>query len=287
MRCACLLASVFVFALTGSVLALERQAFQLREDFGAEPLADNNLQYYYYLPCPTYSWFWAYSGMNRGDMLGCWFQIGDLSMGGYEPGDPVNCHVLGNLIRVLDFAGYGTVRQGIFSIEFDIYCSDEYGCPIGPSLYNSGRLESHYGWNYYVLYPPLMVCGCAVDPGPPPSGPRILVTFTHTGTDGRYPAWGLDNISTSLREGCVMHELGCLPALYPRPYSSHYSTIHSGFYGQDFRYCPPQWFKDDRDTTPDGSQYGFLELAWRLYITCSGPSEAQPTTWGDIKSIYR
>ena len=84
-----------------------------------------------------------------------------------------------------------------------------------------------------------------------------------------------------------MHDYGCLPALYPRPYNSHYASIHSGYYGKDFEYCPPRWFRDGRDSTPDGTQYGFCELAWRLYITCAGPSASQPATWSDIKSMYR
>ena len=84
-----------------------------------------------------------------------------------------------------------------------------------------------------------------------------------------------------------MHDLGCLPALYPRPYVSHYSTIHSGYYGQDFAYCPPQWFKDCRDTTPDGSQYGYIELTWSIVMRCVGPSKVEATTWSAIKSMYR
>jgi hypothetical protein len=117
--------------------------------------------------------------------------------------------------------------------------------------------------------------------------PRILVTATHTGTDGIYPAWGMDNISTGIETACIMHEYGCCPALYPRPYVSHYRTIHSGFYGPAFMYCPPQWFCDGRDTTPDCDLYGFIELAWRVYMICSGPTATEPSTWGNIKSMYR
>jgi hypothetical protein len=113
------------------------------------------------------------------------------------------------------------------------------------------------------------------------------LTVTHTGYDGYYPAWGCDNISTALETGCIMHDYGCLPALYPRPYVSNYTSMRSGVYGQNFEYCPPQLFKDGRDTTPDGSQYGFIELAWRLYVACGGPTEREGTRWGDIKSMYR
>jgi hypothetical protein len=176
-------------------------------------------------------------------------------------------------------------------VEFDIFCADGYGCPIGPSLWRSHPIDTgwdwSYGWNYVWLDPPLSICPCSTEPGPPPSAPRILVTATHTGSQGIYPAWGTDNISALVREGCVLHDLGCLPILYPRPYASHYPSMHSGFYGFDFEYCPPQGFKDGRDTTTDGSQYGFVELAWRIYVSCTGPTETKPTTWGNIKSMYR
>ena len=39
-----------------SVGHLEKQAYQMRDDFGTERLYDGALQYYY-IPCPTYSWF--------------------------------------------------------------------------------------------------------------------------------------------------------------------------------------------------------------------------------------
>ena len=287
-----LLCIVLVCILTSSTaLAIEKRAYQIREDYGTAPLSDCALQYYYHIPCPTYSWFWAFAGWEFGDVVGKWFEIGDLSMGGYGACDPVNCHLLES-IKVLDLMPYGTIYPGMFTVEFDIFCADQYGCPTGPSLWNSHPIDTGwdwgYGWNYVWLDPPLSICPCAVDPGPPPSAPRILVTATHIGEYySCYPAWGADNISTPLEDGSVMHDEGCLPALYPRPYTGHYATMHSGYYGVDFEFCPPQWFKDKNDTTADGSQYGFVELAWRLYIVCSGPTETKPTTWSDIKSMYR
>ncbi len=283
-----LVPAVIACILVGSsALALEKQAYQMREHFETEPLEDVcALQYYYYIPCPTYSWFWAFTGWDVGDVIGQWFEIGDLSTGGFGICDPVQCHNL-NQIRILDFAGYGTTHPGLFTIEFDIFCSDQYGCPVGPSLWNSGPRETGFAWNYFDIDPPVSICPCATDPGPPPSAPRVLVTATHVGPQGVYPAWGMDNISTGIEVGCIMHDLDCLPGLYPRPYVSHYPTMHSGYYGFDFEYCPPQWWKDGRDTTDDGSQYGFIELAWRLYVVCGGPTETRPTTWGDIKSMYR
>jgi hypothetical protein len=272
---------VFV-ASTG--LALDKYQMQLRDDFGTDPLYDCTLQYYYYIPCPTYSWFWAFTGWDVGDIIGQWFYVGGTGTGGYPECDPFNCHVL-EQIRVLDFAGYGQVHPGLFTIEFDVYCADDFGCPIGPSLWNSGPRETGYAWNYFTVDPPISICGCTV------AGyeyPRILVTATHTGAQGIYPAWGMDNISTPIEQACIMHDIGCLPAYYPRPYSSHYTTMHSGFYGNgSFRYCPPQWFLEPKDSTPDGTLYGFIELAWRIYVICSGPTENEPATWGRIKSMYR
>jgi hypothetical protein len=83
-----------------------------------------------------------------------------------------------------------------------------------------------------------------------------------------------------------MHDLGCLPALYPRPTTSHYDDLHSGYYGIDFQYCPPYAFLDGLDTTFDGSEYGFVELAWKLSLQCNGPG-TEPATWGRVKSMYR
>ena len=274
------------------VMAFEGRAYKLREDMGTEPLYDGALNYYYYVPCPTYSWFWAFSGLDdpweNGTAVGAWFEIGDLSTGGWEVCDPAQCHTL-DMVRVLDFEGMQGY-PGFFRCRMDVFCCDTYGCPVGPSLWN-GECWPDYAWNYFAIDPPLCISGCSTDPGPPASRPRILVTMTHDGTvyggpSDNYNAWGTDVISRHVEDGCIMHDYGCLPALYPRPYVSHYSTMHSGYYGQDFQYCPPQWFKDPNDSTPDGTEYGFLELAWRIYVTCSGPTATQPATWGSIKSMY-
>ena len=278
------IAVVVVILAASTAVGLDRYQMQMRDDFGADPLYDCALQYYYYIPCPTYSWFWAFTGWEVGDIIGKWFYVGELGTGGYPECDPFDCHKL-EQIRVLDFAGYGQVHPGLFTIEFDVYCADDFGCPVGPSLWNSGPQETGFAWNYYAVDPPISICPCTV------IGleyPRILVTATHVGAQGVYPAWGTDNISTPIEQACIMHDYGCLPAYYPRPYNSHYTSMHSGFYGnRAFNYCPPQWFVDGHDTTPDATVYGFVELAWRVYVICSGPTETESSTWGSIKSMYR
>jgi hypothetical protein len=286
MRSSCVLTAAVLLLLVSTAGAFESAQYRLRDDFGSEPLYDCQLNYYYYTPCPTYSWFWGFYRWDPGDILGAWFQVGDLSMYTAETCDPTTCHTL-EQIRVLDFAGYGTIHGCLFCVEFDVYCCDAYGCPVGPSLWNSGTMGTDYAWNYIMVDPPISICGCSVNPGSPPSAPRILVTVTHTGSDCSYPDWGADNISTAALQGCDMHEYSCLASLYPRPYSSYYPTIHSGFYGQNFEYCPPLWWADGRDTTPDATEYGYVELAWRIYLICSGPTNARPSTWGNIKSMYR
>ena len=282
-----LLVLALVFMTASSGAALESGTFCLREDFGSEPLSDCTLQYYYYIPCPTYSWFHQYWDWDFCDKLGVFFTVGDISMQTGIACDPLDCHYLETL-RVLDFAGYGTTRPPLYQVEFDVYCSDEYGCPVGPSLWNSGPYQTDFAWNYVVIDPPLCVTPCSVDPGSPPSAPRLLIVVTHTSPyDVTYPAWGFDNVSWPVELGCDMHDISCLPAPYPRPYFSEYSTIHSGFYGPDFIYCPPQWFVDPEDSMPDASRYGYLELAWRIYLVCSGPTDVQPSTWGNVKSMYK
>ena len=272
-----------VLSLAAAATGLDKTPYKLRDDFGVETLAPCNLQYYYYIPCPTYSWFWGFSGWSTGDIIGQFFVVGDAPTGLGDACDPADCHDLTGF-SFIDFAGYGTLYPGLFTVEFEVYCSDSFGCPVGDALWNSGPYESHYSWNDIVVSPAVILTDCSTLPGP--SSPRFLITAKHIGTNGTYPAWGFDNISWPIRDACQMHDLGCLPALYPRPYTSHYDDIHTGYYGVDFEFCPPWGFLDGRDTTPDGSVYGFVELAFKIMLDCNGPG-IEPTTWGRVKSIYR
>lgn len=295
-RCLTWLAiGVMVLALATGADGFQGRACQFREDFGTEPLYDCYMNYSYYIPCPTYSWFWMVSHLERNDIIGEYFDIGDPSMmrstcnPGYTGCDPL-CDYTIQQFRVLDFAGYGTLYPGLFSVRFDVWCADDCGCPIALPLWTSGSVEMcSGGWNYISISPPLTVASCWADY---PNGyPRVLITAEHVGSEAQYPNWGFDNISTPLGEGCTMHEYGCCPALYPRPQVSHYTTMHSGYYGVDFSLCPPEWFPDFDDTV--NMAYGYLELAWRIYLIRGEPSsgvptpETTPATWGSIKSLYR
>lgn len=281
-----------LLALMLPASAKHGQAYQFKDDLGMDSYGDCRLQYYYHIPCPDDSWFWELWGPPAGGMwepghiVGQWFHVGDMCTGGFEPCDPEDCQSL-YAIRFLNLFPYGTPYPNINLVTFDIYCSDEEGCPIGPSLWQSETIRPGYGWQYLILDEPVSLCPCVTDPGPPPAGPRVLVTATHGGWWCAGPAWGTDNISTPLEMGCEMHDVGCLSVLYPRPSNSYYDRIHSGFYGYGMSYCPPIPFADKGDTTPDASMYGYVELAWRLYLTCAGPTVVQPATWGAIKSIYR
>jgi hypothetical protein len=86
MRLCIVLALVLVLAT--SAFALEKKAYQMRDDFGTEPLYDVYLSYYYYIPSPTYSWFWAWSGWSQGDVIAECFTIGD-PHGAFGPGRSV------------------------------------------------------------------------------------------------------------------------------------------------------------------------------------------------------
>jgi hypothetical protein len=285
-----LMALALVLALATSAFAAEKKAFQLREDFGSEPLYDCALQYYYYIPCPTYSWFWAYSGWSPGDIIGECFEVGDQGTGGYDPCDASMCQTL-EQIRVLDFAGYGTVYPGLFTVEFDVYCAGEFCCgTVAPMIHiwNSGPWETHFAWNYIPVEPPQCLTPCCVDPLPD-CNPVVVVTATMVGSDASYPAWGMDNISTTIEKGCVLHDYGCMPVVYPRGWCGGSATkVHSGYIGTfPFENWPPLCFLDGGDTTPDGSMFGCLDFAWRIYLICDGPTPTKPSTWGNIKRIYR
>jgi hypothetical protein len=284
MRRCVLVAVICVLVPAAAARCLDCKAYQARDDFNTATLQECNLQYYYYIPCPTYSWFWGFFNWAPGDKIGTFFTIGDVSTAGFSQCDSANCHdVVG--LRVLDFAGYGQLYPGYYTVKFNIYCCDETGCPIGNSLWESPPIETVQNWNF-VPIDSVPITGCCIEMVPPVR-PRILVTATHIGSDCTYPQWGMDNISTPALAVCAMHDAGCLPSLYPRPTSSHYSTIHSGYYGVDFQYCPPIWFVDGVDTSADAHVYGYLEFAWRLFLACGGPHATQSTTWGTIKSMYR
>jgi len=279
-----LILTIFL-AGAATVSGFEKKAYQMREDFGAEPLYDCVMQYYYYLPCPTYSWFWGIA--NEGpDTYGAFFTVGDVSTGNGQACNPYMCFHL-EQFRVLDFAGYGTAYPGLFSVVFDLYCCDDLGCPIGSAFWRSRSYDTAYGWNYILLDPAMSLASCAVNIDPVLNSVRFLITATETGSDATYPAWGFDNVSDSYNAGCELHDMSSFPGLYPRPASSHYETMHSGYYGDDFEHCPPLWMCDAGDTSAACDEYGFLELAWRVYLVCAGPSGTEPCTWGSIKSMYR
>jgi hypothetical protein len=278
---------LIVLVLATAVFSMEhldKRAYQIKEDFGVEPLSDGVLQYYYYIPCPTYSWFWAFHGWVPGEIVGAYFRIGDTSTGGWPPMDPGNCHTLESL-RMLDFAGYGTIYPGLFTVEFDVYCSGRSQSPF-MHLWNSGPVETVHGWNYILVEPPLPICPCCEYGLMHPS---IAVTMTMVGTQASYPSIGLDNISTPIEYGCEMHDIGCLPAVYPRANCGEPEpAVHSGYIGTSpFHYWPPLAFVDGRDGTPDVSEFGFVEWVVTLYVGCGGPSGAKPITWSSIKSLYR
>jgi len=285
MKACIALMAVLLFAT--STPAFEKKAYTMRDDFGTDPLADCYLSYYYYIPCPTYSWFWSFYGWSHGDVIGTVFSIGDVSTFSGTPCDPYSCFQPVD-IRVLDFAGYGTIYPGLFTVEFHIYCADEQGCPVGEALWSSGPYETGFAWNYVPVRDPVVcVPECSFQIDPVLSHARILITATMIGTDCAYPQWGFDNISTPSIGACEFHDYSCMPALYPRPYSGNYETVHSGYYGPNFTYCPPRWFRDGRDTSPDCDRYGYVEAAWRVYLNCEGPTTAEPSTWGNIKTMYR
>jgi len=286
-----LLIAVIAICLAASAYGLEKKAVEMREDFGTEPLWDCYMNYYYYIPCPTNSWFWMFTNWEPGQVIGEWFRIGDPSMGlasgcpPYAKCDPCGTGALEGF-RVLDFAGYGTMYPGLFTVSFNIWCADENGCPIGPSLWDSGPKELCAAWNYVWLYPWLSTTYCYTElQHNIKCCPRILITATHTGTLATYPAWGLDNISTPINLACAMHDNGCCPALYPRPQVSHYTRMHSGDYGVGFANCPPHWVLNPGDSV--GNVYGHIELAWRLYGKYVFVDATEPSTWGNIKSMYK
>jgi hypothetical protein len=292
MRLCIVLALVLILAT--SAFALEKKAYQMRDDFGAEPLqGSTTLNYYYYIPSPCpggSSWFWAYSGWAPGTVIGECFTIGDQGTVLAPPADPATYHTL-TAIRILDFAGYGTVYPGLFTMELDVYCGQPACCDVAPvlHLWNSGPLECHFALNVFEIPGEGLCLTDCYDPAEPFN---VVVTMTMTGTDASYPAVGMDNISSNLTnpDGCPMHDYGCLPAVFPRYAcgAAQGPNVHSGYIGAyPFEFWPMDFFCDGADTTPDCTQFGAIEFCWRLYLLESGPTATEPSSWGNIKSMYR
>jgi hypothetical protein len=269
----------------------EATPYQMVDDFERDPIWDCGLQYYYYIPCPTYSWFWACSGWKPGDVLATVFTMGDYSTGAFEACDPFTCaHIEG--VRVLELSGYGEAYPGAYSVELDVYCCDAESYPCF-HLWNSGPLDLAFGWNEIEIEPHIPISLCAAECGDwDPAVKRFALTMTMTGADGEYPAVGFDNMGTSSQTGCLMHDVGCLPAVFPRGWMGGSGPkVHSGYVGDyPFRYWPPLPLPDG--LTHSGEfEYGFAEAAWRMYFHCTYPTSLetglQPVTWGAIKSLYR
>jgi hypothetical protein len=279
---------VLVLVLATAAFAVEKSVFQMKKDFGGEQLGDCYMGYYYFVPCPTSSYFFGWT-FDYGDIVGQFFCVGDPEMGSGTVCDPNDCQSIDRFV-VLDFNDNapGMYPQD-FQVEYDIYCSDLDGCPIGPALWNSGMVTSYQrGWNWFDIDPPLSVCPCVLDP---PGGPVFLITGTVRGDfPEQGPQWGSDGPGIYYYYCASMHDVGCLTVLYPRPTVSYYTPgIHSGYYGNPDSgtyQCPPQLLAGF-DTTPDLSQWGAVEWAWTVDMTCSGPTATEPTTWGNIKSMYK
>jgi hypothetical protein len=292
MRLCIVLALVLVLAT--SAFALEARQYQLKQDFGTDPLYDCQLRYFYYIPCPTSSSFWGYYGWLPGDIIGQCFNIGDQGTNAYPPCDPSLAHTLEQMVFI-EFTGLPATYPGLYTVEFDLYCAGEVCC--GPQepvlhLWNSGPYECVYAWNYLDVDPPLCLTPdivCCTEPMPT-CAPSVVVTATHTGTDGIYPVWGFDNISSAIGNGCVMHDAGCLPIVYPRTPCGWGSgqEVHSGFIGAyPFEYWPPAAFPDANDTTPyPYTLYGCIEWALQIRLLNTGFTAVETSTWGSIKSMY-
>ena len=287
------LAVVFALILVSAGSAYEMKAYRFRDDYGMEPLQeyDSALSYYYYIPCPTYSWFWGINGLEAEEIIGVTYDLAQHSMGGLDPPDPVNDHRLMGF-RVLNLAEAGSMYPGLFAVQFDVWCAQSRSCynPIEEAhLWSSGPICLQEGYNYIWIEPNgVSICPCCLDLGPPPTDPLITITATKLGGNPSRPVWGFDDISHPVNMGCDLHDYGCLPALYPRPWVSHYPSIHSGYFGSyHWQYCPPLLFPDPMDTTLDYSDFGFIELAWRAYFKSTGPTSTDGVTWSEIKSLYR
>ena len=121
MKIAPLLSLVFVISAVASVSAIVDGPYILKSDPGPGPLSDCALAYYYHIRWDTYGYYWAWQTYETGAIIGVWFEVGDLSMHGYDVCDPTQCQTLEGLY-VLDLTEVVNPYCGHYGqVEFDVY----------------------------------------------------------------------------------------------------------------------------------------------------------------------
>jgi hypothetical protein len=171
----------------------------------------------------------------------------------------------------------------------NVHRADASGKPLH-RLWDSGPLETGFGWNYIEVVPPygLDLGECFEDD---PASLGFIVTMEFVGTLGGFPRIGFDNIGTAVDVGCLMHDSGCLPAHWPKTWlGGGDPRVHSGYVGDyRFQYWPPLAIPDAMFFPDDCT--GSVDLAWRVYLDCHGPGLTPqspfPTSWGGIKNLYK
>ena len=292
MRFRTILALALVLVFATSAFAFEAKMQKARKDIGVVPLGDCYLSYYYHCPEPGtgLAYYWYVNTWDENDIFGTCYNIGDQGYGGDPACDPTLAQSLSRILFVEGSGACGGAYPGANSCELDVYCAPEYCCgPTAPvvHLWNSGPYECNVGWNYLEIDPPLCLTDCCLDPQPD-CNPSIVVTITMTGYEHIYPEIAFDCPYAVALFGYPWHDIGCLPAVVPRgPCGGPAPAVHGGYIGSyPFQYWPPFPLCDFADSTPDCTQFGYIEWRCTIDLLHSGPTATETSTWGNIKSMY-
>ncbi len=170
-------------------------------------------------------------------------------------------------------------------VELEIFCANEYGCPIGPPLWGPYGFTPNISnpWQHFALGG-LPLCGCE-ETGPG----KFVIVITDQGY-GAHTSPYSDIESYNINAGC-QPDWDCTGHSYSYRCAVSYCDVYgapgpmwvSGPYGCDnVPFIPPGCH--------DYYGYGagmFTEFLFDVYIACQGPTATETDSWSEIKSLYR
>jgi len=241
---------------------------------GSVERQDEYLLGYYNLCSGFGTWLWGWDGYCQASFLryppqyGTCFDLAD------SPGE---CRHLEDVWWVgRSFYHYDTV-------DVEIFCADENACPVGAPLagiYDCSVVYHSPSWHRFD-FGGLPLCGCDAGAG------RFIVMISHNGEETESFS---DANHKNIEAGCE-YEWRCSGHSYV--YRSYVS--YCDVYGEPgpLWIAGPDYGCTNVPAVPPGchdhdySTGYYTEWLIDCYVSCNGPTRTEPTSWSEVKSLYR
>lgn len=265
---------ILTFAATSYAVPISTQVPELTLQRERAP-AENGCSLAYYNTCSTWLFYWSgycdvsWASLSQPAKFGTCFDLADC------PGD----------CRHLQDVYWASNSWGPWSmIDVEIYCADEYCCPIGEPL---GGIYDYWfplagpKWHQFAFgLLPLCVCE---DVG----AGKFIVMVSLVEDYNNFFSYSDNNLEDVL-QGCET-DWRC-------------EGTHSFVYRNVLSYCDlygvpgPLWIPYttagcvDPPDFPPGCHAApgfYAEWLMECYVSCIGPTAAEETSWSEIKTLYR